>query len=62
MGGPGESGEEGIVIDVEKQISEKFGEDAGQQAGKMAEAFMKKLTQHLSIISKFLSIGLLLLH
>jgi hypothetical protein len=38
-------GEEGIVIDVEKQISEKFGEDAGQQAGKMAEAFMKKLTQ-----------------
>jgi hypothetical protein len=38
-------GEEGIVIDVEKQISEKFGEDAGQQAGKMAEAFMEKLTQ-----------------
>jgi hypothetical protein len=38
-------GEEGIVIDVEKQISEKFGEDAGQQAGKMAEAFMQKLTQ-----------------
>jgi hypothetical protein len=38
-------GEEGIVIDVEKQISEKFGEQAGQQAGKMAEAFMAKLTQ-----------------
>ena len=38
-------GEEGIVIDVEKQISEKFGEAAGQQAGKMAEAFMAKLTQ-----------------
>jgi hypothetical protein len=38
-------GEEGIVIDVEKQISEKFGEAAGQQAGKMAEAFMQKLTQ-----------------
>ena len=38
-------GEEGIVIDVEKQISEKFGDDAGQQAGKMAEAFMQKLTQ-----------------
>jgi hypothetical protein len=38
-------GEEGIVIDVEKQISEKFGEEAGQQAGKMAEAFMQKLTQ-----------------
>ena len=38
-------GEEGIVIDVEKQISEKFGDEAGQQAGKMAEAFMAKLTQ-----------------
>jgi hypothetical protein len=38
-------GEEGIVIDVEKQISEKFGEEAGKQAGQMAEAFMKKLTQ-----------------
>ena len=38
-------GEEGIVIDVEKQISEKFGDEAGQQAGKMAEAFMQKLTQ-----------------
>jgi hypothetical protein len=38
-------GEEGIVIDVEKQISEKFGEEAGQKAGQMAEAFMQKLTQ-----------------
>jgi hypothetical protein len=38
-------GEEGIVIDVEKTISEKFGEAAGKQAGKMAEAFMAKLTQ-----------------
>jgi hypothetical protein len=38
-------GEEGIVIDVEKQISEKFGEQAGQQARQMAEAFMQKLTQ-----------------
>ena len=38
-------GEEGIVIDVEKQISEKFGESAGQQAGKVARAFMEKLTQ-----------------
>jgi hypothetical protein len=38
-------GEEGIVIDVEKQISEKFGEKAGKQAGEMARAFMEKLTQ-----------------
>ena len=38
-------GEEGIVIDVEKQISEKFGENAGKQAGEMARAFMEKLTQ-----------------
>lgn len=38
-------GEEGIVIDVEKQISEKFGEKEGKQAGEMARAFMEKLTQ-----------------
>ena len=38
-------GEEGIKIDVEKQIGEKFGEAAGKQAGEMAEAFMAKLTQ-----------------
>lgn len=38
-------GEEGIVIDVEKQISEKFGENAGKQAGEMARTFMEKLTQ-----------------
>ncbi len=38
-------GEEGIVIDVEKSISEKFGESAGHQAGKVARAFMEKLTQ-----------------
>jgi len=38
-------GEEGIVIDVEKQISEKFGEKAGKQAGEMARTFMEKLTQ-----------------
>jgi hypothetical protein len=37
-------GGEGIVIDVEKQISEKFGEEAGAQAAQMAEAFMEKLT------------------
>jgi len=37
-------GNEGIAIDVEKQISEMFGEDAGQQAKELAEAFMEKLT------------------
>ncbi len=38
-------GEEGIAIDVEKKISEKFGEDAGEQARHLAEKFMAKLTQ-----------------
>ena len=37
-------GGEGIALDVEKQISEKFGEEAGQQAREMAEMFMEKLT------------------
>ena len=37
-------GGEGIALDVEKQISEKFGEEAGQQARQMAEMFMEKLT------------------
>lgn len=37
-------GGEGIAIDVEKQISEMFGEEAGQQARQMAEMFMEKLT------------------
>lgn len=37
-------GGEGIALDVEKQISEKFGEKAGQQARMMAEKFMEKLT------------------
>lgn len=37
-------GNEGIAIDVEKQIGEKFGEKAGQQARQMAEQFMEKLT------------------
>jgi hypothetical protein len=37
-------GNEGIAIDVEKQISEMFGESAGQQAKELAEAFMEKLT------------------
>jgi len=37
-------GGEGIALDVEKKISEKFGESAGQQARMMAEKFMEKLT------------------
>jgi hypothetical protein len=32
-------------LDCKKQISEKFGEKAGEQAYKMAEAFINKLTQ-----------------
>jgi hypothetical protein len=38
-------GEEGILLDVEKQISEKFGEEAGHRARQIAEAFMEKLTK-----------------
>ena len=38
-------GEEGIALDVKKQIAEKFGEEAGEQAHQMAEAFIQKLTQ-----------------
>jgi hypothetical protein len=37
-------GGEGIVLDVKKSISEKFGEDAGEQAAQLAEKFMQKLT------------------
>ena len=37
-------GGEGIALDVEKQIAEKFGDKAGQQARQMAEQFMEKLT------------------
>jgi hypothetical protein len=37
-------GEEGILLDVEKQISEMFGEEAGYQAREVAGAFMEKLT------------------
>ena len=37
-------GLEGIALDVEKQISEKFGEEAGAQGRQMAEMFMDKLT------------------
>jgi uncharacterized protein YidB (DUF937 family) len=38
-------GEEGIALDIKKQIAEKFGDDAGEQAQQMAEQFMTKLTQ-----------------
>jgi hypothetical protein len=37
-------GGEGIALDVKKQIAEKFGEEAGEQAHQMAEVFMEKLT------------------
>lgn len=36
-------GGEGIVLDVKKSISEKFGDEAGEQAAQMAEQFMNKL-------------------
>lgn len=38
-------GHEGILIDVEKTISEKFGDSAGAKARKIADSYMKKLTQ-----------------
>lgn len=44
------NGHEGILIDVEKSISEKFGEAAGKKARMVAEKYMEKLTakwQHL---------------
>jgi len=37
--------EENIALDVKKKISEKFGEQAGAYAERMAEAFMQKLTR-----------------
>jgi hypothetical protein len=37
-------GNEGIVLDVKKSISEMFGEEAGEQAAQLAEKFMQKLT------------------
>jgi len=36
---------ENIALDCKKQISEKFGDKAGEQAYEMAEAFINKLTQ-----------------
>lgn len=44
-GGPWPRGEEGMLIDVEKTISEKFGEQAGFKARQIAEKFIEKLTQ-----------------
>ena len=38
-------GSEGIALDVKKQISEKFGEEIGEQAQEMAGMFMEKLSQ-----------------
>ena len=37
--------EENIALDCKKQVTEKFGEKAGEQAYEMAEAFINKLTQ-----------------
>lgn len=37
-------GEEGISLDVAKQISEKYGDAAGEQARMVAEKFMQKLS------------------
>jgi hypothetical protein len=39
------NGHEGILLDVEKTISEKFGEKAGEKARMIADSYMKKLTQ-----------------
>lgn len=38
------NGFEGIALDVKKAISEKFGEDVGEKAEKVAKAYMEKLT------------------
>jgi hypothetical protein len=37
-------GEEGISLDIGKQISEKYGDDAGELSRQIAEKFMQKLT------------------
>jgi len=36
---------EGIAIDIKKQIAEKYGEEAGEQAEAISKKFMEKLTQ-----------------
>ncbi len=38
-------GEEGILIEVEKQIAEEYGEEAAQEARELATKFMEKLTK-----------------
>ena len=43
--GPFPKGQEGICLEVEKRISEQYGEDAGQFARNVAEKFMQKLEQ-----------------
>lgn len=43
--GPFPKGQEGICLEVEKRIAEKFGEKAGQHAGQLAEKFMEKIAQ-----------------
>ena len=36
---------EGIAIDIKKQIAEKYGDEAGEQAEAISKKFMEKLTQ-----------------
>ena len=40
------NGQEGILLDVEKEIKEKYGEEVGQHARQVAEKFMERLTQN----------------
>jgi len=39
------NGQEGILLDVEKEINEKYGEEVGIHARTVAEKFMERLTQ-----------------
>ena len=39
------NGQEGILLDVEKEIKEKYGEEVGQHARQVAEKFMERLSQ-----------------
>lgn len=39
------NGQEGILLDVEKEIKEKYGEEVGVHARTVAEKFMERLTQ-----------------
>lgn len=40
------NGKENIALDVKKEISEKFGEQLGEEAEQLAMQFMKKLSDH----------------